>query len=54
MEALRAAVAASPILVPALRTTDWAELCHSADPDAAILAWIAGHVRGRSVRPTLH
>jgi hypothetical protein len=59
LEALRAAVAQSPIVVapPAASThgiADWANIRRSADVDSVVLTWIAGHVRGGTARGTIH
>jgi hypothetical protein len=57
--ALRAAIAHSPIVLAAAPPSargilDWDNLRKSPDVDALILAWIAGHVRGGTVRSTVH
>jgi hypothetical protein len=47
LEALRQAIAASPILVASARPTaipDWENVRHSKGVDAVVLAWIASHV----------
>jgi hypothetical protein len=59
MAALRAAVAASPIIAPAPRTPDdffpdWQAARKSADVDALVLAWIASHVPGAPQRGHMH
>jgi hypothetical protein len=58
-QALREAVAGSPIRVPpmpapAAPIADWANVRRSADADAAILAWIASHVRGARAPGQVH
>jgi hypothetical protein len=54
----RALVAGSAIVVPAPRTqavfSDWEKDRKSADIDALVLAWIAGHVRGPLYRGRLN
>jgi hypothetical protein len=59
MGALQAAVAASPILAPPIRTPedffpDWQAARKSADVDALVLAWIASHVPGAPQRGRMH
>jgi hypothetical protein len=57
LEALRQAVAASPIRIPALPAPaaaipDWETRRRSDDVDAVVLAWIASHVRAGGHRRT--
>jgi hypothetical protein len=59
LQALREAVAGSPIRLPSMPApaapiADWANVRKSADADAAILAWIASHVRGAPARARTH
>jgi hypothetical protein len=53
LETLRQTIAASPIVAaspPSTAIPDWEKVRHSNGVDAAVLAWIASHVRGRGYR----
>jgi hypothetical protein len=51
LRAILAAIKASPIVARVSARLDWASVRKSPDVDAFVLAWIAGHVRGRRRRP---
>ena len=51
LEALRQAVAASPICIAApAAIPDWETRRHSDDVDAVVLAWIASYIRASGCR----